>query len=203
LGGFDSGIINFDYSFPEIGLTAYGPGAAAIGFSGDLWNSRSAANPIPPLLLHKADGTPTSVTWSVSTGGGGGNPNTTGAYARLMDADTAIYSATISNLTPNQNYELYLFSGPWAQIIRVNDVDYSTAAYAHYGVVDTLTAGVNYEVHTVASDPAGTLSFLGIYSEFNGAPSITSWQLTPIPEPAAFSLLGLGSLAVLMVRRWR
>ena len=127
--GFDSGLINFDYSFPEIGLPAYGPGAAAIGSPVDLWNSRAVTDPFGPLLLHKADGTPTSVTWSVSTGGGGATPNTSGTYARLMDADTLIYSATIANLTPNQDYDLYLFSGPWAQIIRVNGIDFSTPGY--------------------------------------------------------------------------
>jgi hypothetical protein len=37
--GFNSGIIDFDYNFNEIGYPAYGPGAAAIGSAGDLWNS--------------------------------------------------------------------------------------------------------------------------------------------------------------------
>src|SRR5215475_6388859 len=83
-----SGLINFDYSFTEAGYAPYGPGPGAIGNAGDLWNASDVGNPTAPLSLIKSDGTPTTATWSVSTGGSAGGP-VPGPYTWLFDINAS------------------------------------------------------------------------------------------------------------------
>lgn len=195
-GNFDSGTINLDYRFSQIGLATYGPGAAAVGSPGDLWNSSDVALANQGVSnLKKTDGLVTTVNWSVLSGAGFGITSTTGQYAKLMDAGVQIASATLNNLSPLRQYELYLFSGNWTQIIRVNGVDFATPSLAHFGAVNTLTSGVNYDHHSVTADAFGQLSFEGIYSQLDQYPSITSWQLVAVPEPSCLALIGAGALA--------
>ena len=191
--GFNSGIIDFDYNWTESGYPAYGPGAAAIGSAGDLWNTISAdGQQNNPLNLYNTDGTSTSVIWSLSSGGSQGNA-IGGTYGRLFDVSVAFYSATITGLTPNRQYNLYLFSAVWSEEISVNGIDFTTSGI-HSGSVNSLTAGSQYDVHTVTADSSGTLAFVPVSAEF-GTPYISSWQLTPVPEPSTISLAGLVLLA--------
>jgi hypothetical protein len=194
--GFNSGIIDFDFNYTEIGWPAYGPGAAAIGSAGDLWNSVSvtyfAGQSPGPLNLYKTDGSSTSVKWFNAFGGGLG-ATIGGIYGRLFDASTYMNSATITGLTPNQQYNLYLYSVYWDEVISVNGVDFTTYGI-RYGDVNSLTVGSQYDVHTVTADSSGTLTFEAISAQF-GTPYISSWQLTPVPEPSTISLAGLVLLA--------
>jgi hypothetical protein len=194
--GFDSGIIDFDFNWNEIGYPAYGPGAAAIGSAGDLWNSVSidyfAGQSPGPLNLYETDGSSTSVKWFNAVGGGIG-ATIGGIYGRLFDASAYMNSATITGLTPNQQYNLYLYSVYWDEVISVNGVDFTTYGI-RYGNVNSLTAGSQYDVHTVTADPSGTLTFEAISAQF-GTPYISSWQITPVPEPNTISLAGLVLLA--------
>ena len=200
--GFNSGIIDFDYNFIEIGYPAYGPGAAAIGSAGDLWNTVSTTYyggvQKGPLNLYNTDGTSTSVEWFLS-GGGGLSGAIGGTYGRLFDVSTYISSATITGLTPNQQYNLYLFSVYWSEEISVNGIDFTTSGI-HSGSVNSLTAGSQYDVHTVTADSSGTLAFVPISAQF-GTPYISSWQLTPVPEPSVSGLLAVAATALLVRRR--
>ena len=201
--GFNSGIIDFDYNYSGIGYPAYGPGAAAIGSAGDLWNTVSMTYyggvQKGPVNLYDTGGTPTSVEWSL-LGGGGLSDAIGGTYGRLFDVSVYISSATITGLTPNQQYNLYLFSVYWDEVISVNGIDFTTSGI-HSGSVNSLTAGSQYDVHTVRADSSGTLAFVPISAQF-GTPYISSWQLMPVPEPSALGLLAVGS-AALLVRRHR
>src|SRR5262249_40554610 len=40
-----AGLIDFDFSSTEAGYAPYGPGPAAIGSAGDLWNASDIGNP--------------------------------------------------------------------------------------------------------------------------------------------------------------
>jgi hypothetical protein len=199
--GFNSGVIGFDYSFPEIGYAAYGPGPGAIGSAGDLWNSVSTiyygGTQKGPLSLFNTDGAATSVQWYV-TGGGGLSGADGGTYGRLFDVSTYIASANISGLTPNQSYNLYLYSVYWDEQMSVNGVNFTMPGVR--GSVDTLTVGSDYDVHTVTADSSGTLTFVTVYAQF-GTPYISSWQLTPAPEPPVLGLLAAGTAALLVRRR--
>ena len=118
---------------------------------------------------------------------------------------TWILSANISGLKPNQDYNLYLYSVYWDEVIDVNGLDFSTDGI-RYGNVDSLTLGSQYDVHTVTADSAGTLAFNPVSAQ-NGTPFITSWQLAPVPEPETMSLVGLALAAAAIcrparLRRW-
>jgi hypothetical protein len=197
--GFNSGIIDFDYNDTAFGFPAYGPGAAAIGSAGDLWDTVSAdGQQNYPLNLYNTDGTSTSVIWSLSSGGGLGS-HIGGSYGRLFDVSVAFRSATITGLTPNQQYNLYLYSAHWDEVISVNGTDFTTYGI-NSGSVNSLIAGSQYDVHTVTTDSSGTLAFVPISAQF-GTPYISSWQLTPVPEPSALGLLAVGAAALLVRRR--
>lgn len=197
---FDSGIVNFDQYFIAQGsitqnFPAYGPGPAAIGSAGDLWNTLAVGSYGPyvsPLNLYNADGAATSVKWSY-LGGGGYVVDLLGTYGRLVDAGTAFQSATITGLTPNQQYNLYWFNPYYGQVISVNGIDFATDGI-QIAIVDSLTAGIEYDVHTVTADSSGTLAFVPISTQV-GVAFFCSWELTPVPEPSTISLAGLGLLA--------
>jgi|ERR1017187_318026 hypothetical protein len=193
---FNSGIIDFDHNYTEIGYPAYGPGAAAIGSAGDLWNTVSmtyyGGPPPAPVNLYNTGGASTGVQWSLSSGGGVFGA-IGGTYGRLFDASISFSSASITGLTPNQQYNLYLYSVYWDEVISVNGIGFTTYGI-HSGSVDSLTAGIQYDVHTVTADSSGTLAFVPISAQY-GTPYISSWQLTPVPEPSTISLAGLVLLA--------
>jgi hypothetical protein len=196
--GFDNGIINFNYNFPEYGYQVYGPGPGAIGSAGDFWNTAdttSVGEYISPLSLFNASGAATSVQWSY-VGGGGIASGYGGTYDRLVNISTVIESATITGLTPNQQYNLYLFETYDQKALTVNGVGFTDFAIQP-GMVNTLTAGFQYDVHTVTADSSGTLTFAPVSSTFE----ISSWQLTPVPEPSVLGLLAAGGIALLVCQR--
>ncbi|MGH7939513.1 MAG: PEP-CTERM sorting domain-containing protein [Limisphaerales bacterium] len=67
------------------------------------------------------------------------------------------------------------------------------------GNINTLTDGVNYDVETVVADPTGTLTFSDASGQY-GTPYISSWQLTPAPEPSIYGLLAAGAGCVICRR---
>lgn len=195
--GFNSGIVDFNFNFSSSGYPAYGPGPAAIGSVGDLWNTASLGQGLYMINLYTTDGGSTSLQWDVSSGGGQATA-VGGTYGSLFDVNCAFASASISGLTPNQSYNLYLYSSVWDEVISVNGTEFTTYGVHSGTTVDTLIGGSNYDVHTVTADSAGTLSFNEVSAQF-GTPYLSSWQLTPVPEPSVLALL-IGSAAALLVR---
>ncbi len=194
--GFYSGIIDFNQNDVAAGYPGYGPGAAAIGSAGDFWNTVSTTYysgvEKGPVSLYKTDGTATGVEWSLS-GGGGLATTIGGTYGKLFDVSTYINSASITGLTPNAQYNLYLYSVYWNEVISVNGTDFATYGI-NSGSVNSLTAGIQYDIHTVTADSSGTLAFVPVIAQY-GTPYISSWQLMPVPEPSTISLAGLALLA--------
>ncbi len=200
--GFDSGIIDFDYSDSAAGYPVYGPGAAAIGSAGDLWNTAVVSDVgqlVSPVNLYSTDGTSTGVQWSY-LGGGGILSGIGGTYGGLVDVSTVFWYADISGLIPNQQYNLYLYSTYSDEVISVNGTAFTTYAIQS-GTVDSLTAGIQYSVNSVTADSSGTLTFLPISSLEAGVAFISSWQIEPVPEPSALGLLAVGTIVLLAQRR--
>jgi hypothetical protein len=195
---FNSGLIDFNYNAPNYGFPGYTSGPGAIGSPGDQWNSVAWASDNPVNLI-TTDGSLTSAIWTINGGGGLATPNLNGAYAGLLQASTAVYSATITGLTPNRQYDLYLYEAYWGWTYSVNGVDFTTPG-VRYGTIDTLTDGNEYDVETVTADPAGTLTFTSVNAQF-GTPYMTSWQLTPVPEPSVMALLTGGTALMLFGKR--
>jgi PEP-CTERM motif len=196
VSGFNSGIISFDYSYPGI-YPGYSSGPGGIGSAGDIWNVASIIDQ-NPVGLETTTGQATSAVWTFSTEGGQG-ATIGGTYGPLFESSSVVISATITGLTPNQAYDLYMYGAYWNMIWDVNGVDLSTTGI-RFGSVNTLTDGVNYDVETVVADATGTLTFSNVSAQ-NGAPEISSWQLTPVPEPSTLGLLALGAGAFLI--RWK
>ncbi len=198
---FNSGIIDFDYEQLFVGINPYGPGPAVIGSPGDLWNTADLSNPNVPLNLFKTDGTYPGAVWTIASGGGQSG-GVGGTYGKLVDVLTSFYSASISGLTPGQQYSLYLFGGMnWFDHLTVNGVDFYTPGVAVAGGVNSLVEGTDYVVHTVTADPSGNLVFTPIGAGGPNPAYITSWQLTPVPEPGVTTLAALAG-AALAARAW-
>jgi hypothetical protein len=218
---FDSGLVNIDFNAGSPLSPTYS-GAGVVGSTGDTWNSigdtfytggSSATN--TPLVY--SDNTPSGVTFSYSTPDGfydaGGNSNYAASpYFNLLRDQmvTNRYGtdgpATLSfgGLTPGGNYTLILYSGGSDAPGRdsqftVGGVTQDTIA----GNSNTLVAGENYVSYNATADAAGGLSFSftsnsdGSFTNFDG--DLSGIQLTPqaAPEPAALSLLALGSAGLL------
>jgi hypothetical protein len=195
---FNSGLIGLSTSAPAYGFFGYASGPGAIGSPGDMWNN-APWGVSTSMSLVAADGSSTSVQWSLSSGGGVATHNVVGTYAGLLQASTSFYSGTISGLTPGSQYDLYLYEAYWGETITVNGV-YFTTPGLNAGTVNTLVDGFEYDVETVVADPTGTLTFTPVTAQY-GTPYITSWQLTPVPEPSLWALLGAGTVSLLFWRR--
>jgi hypothetical protein len=190
---FNSGIIDLNYDAPYFGDPGYGPGAGAIGSASDLWNIISLTNEVP-VPLETTDGSSSGATWTLDGGGGPESPFINGAYATLVECSCSLISATITGLTPNQQFNLYFYEAYWGETVDVNGVDFTTPGI-RYGTVDSLTDGNEYDVETVTADSNGTLTFTPVSAQYNN-PYISSWQLTPVPEPPVGALLALGAVAL-------
>jgi hypothetical protein len=167
-------------------------GPAVIGSPGDIWNgvntlAAAAYNTAGPFV--NADGSPSPVTLSfVSTGGGGafgencpgygtfspfswtsaanmdngiGYPNS--PYAVLMSAPiytTAPASVTISNLTPNASYTLFIYSAGNAagrvSSFWINNGPTNSSTYDNH--TTTLVSGVDYLEITNSADVNGNIT---------------------------------------------
>ena len=192
---FSSGSINFDYQQTFVGLPPFGPGAAAIGSPGDIWNANELGNQNGTFALVRNDGAPLGVTWTMVSGGGQSGAQG-GTYGRLFDVLTAFYSASIDGLTPGQQYSLYLYSCHFFfDHLTVNGVDFYTPGVGG-GDINSLTEGNEYVVHSVVADPSGKLVFTPIGAGGPNPAFITAWQLTPVPEPGVASLAALAAAAM-------
>ncbi len=142
---FSSGLIDFNYNFANYGYPGYSTGPGAIGAAGDLWNSVSTVD-ASPIDLETTGGNSTSVAWTISGGGGGSaTPYINGTYAGLLQVSTVVPSATLTGLTPNLPYDLYLYETYWGETFSVNGVDFTTPGI-RYGTVNSLTDGSEYDV---------------------------------------------------------
>ncbi len=184
---FTSGTVNFDYGWTTQGFTNYGPGAAAIGSAGDLWNTVDLTT-FALSNLEAADGAATDLGWSITSGGGAAEPMS-GTYGKLFDVRASFYTASITGLTPNQSYDLYLYASVYSSSVTVNGVNFATAGVGDFATVNSLNAGVEFDARVVTADQNGDLV---ITPSPNSLSQLTAWQLTPVPEPDSVALAAVG-----------
>ncbi len=230
-----SGLLNIDFgetspTFNAIPSITYS-GAALIGSAGDVWNGPqtlfafSGHQSASGIALLDSTGAATAVTLGYDVTGGynsgaGTSPFDATTLAPLMRdylydrTDTAAPgSVTLSGLTANGAYDLYLYSaadGPKETLFTVNGVNKVASTLGSNP--STLTEGVNYVKYSGSADASGDLtiifsangtSFDGVFSglQLAAAPSPgPAGNPVPLP-PALFAGIASASLAWPM-RRW-
>jgi hypothetical protein len=184
---FTSGTVNFDFGWTTQGFSSYGPGSAVIGSAGDVWNAVDLTT-FALSNLEATDGAATDLGWSITTGGGVAEPMS-GTYGKLFDVRASFYTASITGLTPNQSYDLYLYAAVFSSSVTVNGVNFSTAGVGDFATVNSLNAGVEFAAHVVTADQNGDLV---ITPSPNSLSQLTAWQLTTVPEPGSLALAAVG-----------
>jgi hypothetical protein len=187
---FTSGIINLDFYNPyyPVYQTPFGPGAAAIGNSGDYWNGLNLQS-YPEVVsgLTNNNGVATGVGMNFSGSGGGAVNDGGGTYGSLFDAFANFQSGSqvdqITGLTPNAQYYLYVYSYS-ASTISVNGTSFScsTPPRPEYSLV----LGTGYSENIVIADASGNLNI----SAPSGSGNVSAMQLTPVPPPTGISTYG-------------
>ncbi len=118
--------------------------------------------------------------------------------------------ATIGGLNPSLEYNLYVENG-------LEDTTYTvTGATVLTGTVNTYTdantsawvSGNDYYEFTLAPDSSGNISIAYIYAgtaggEYGSATSASGLQITPVPEAANLSLVGVGGFGLLLLLKRR
>lgn len=211
-GAAQADLINVDFTHAG-GSYGVMSGAAATGAAGDVWNGYQpeadfggyGGGTYTALLDSTGTATAVSLTMGAVSGWGSsytGNPDFGDPLNSLMRDSAFIFpgwtsTATISGLTPNAAYTLYLYGvSDNAGQNSTFTVDGVSKLAASSDLVGPLTEGEDYVVFT-GNTGAGSIDLAldggGSFCSFNG------FQLAVVPEPATMALLGLG--AVLLRRK--
>jgi len=191
-------------------------GAAAIGSAGDIWNTTDPeANVLSDLVdILDASGNPSNVdvAWSdelqSSVNAGAIEFGSTGHNALMEDygftapGTTAIM--TITDLTPNADYTLYLYGVPDG---ASQDTTFAVTG-ANEGPQLVLPGNTNddnglanpedYVVFTGNTGPSGQIVYTQTGSSFSASNGL---QLEVVPEPSSLLLLCLGGVFAARRRR--
>ncbi|HUB65965.1 MAG TPA: hypothetical protein VL981_00610 [Candidatus Methylacidiphilales bacterium] len=196
---FTSGIINFDFYSPGFS-PVYGPGAGAIGSSGDIWNGYNADDVGNLNHLKNNTGIATSVDFDSTEFSffSAGAPY--GTYGELFDTfqgyDEPDHYDVITGLDPDMTYNLVLYL-PQEGTYTVNGTNFTQDVYPTVPY-NELVEGAGYVENEVTADASGDLTFVST----DGEATLSAWQLEVIPEPSPCSLLILGILAMTFLYRF-
>ncbi len=100
-------------------------------------------------------------------------------------------SVTIAGIELNMTDNSFVYS-------VLFDTALPTGGSGSYLLLDTVALNVGAHNPQATYTPGHEIPYIGDVA-FSGQ----TWQSMPVPEPATLSLLGLGSLAMLVRRKWR
>ncbi len=129
----------------------------------------------------------------------------------LADASSGGAPITFSGLTPGQTYQLQIWAPYYGggNNLRVSDT-IPTLSGGHYNSANqspTLLSGTvggatpQYALGTFTA--VGTTQNLYWYGDLNNYGVLGAFQLRAVPEPSTIALLAVGTLAMIMRRRFR
>jgi len=197
-------------------------GAAVIGAAGDIWNvlgSNPAASPVSVSLANNL-GVVGSVSLSYTAVGGGGfgfssasgNPTTLmgdGIASGVNGGGGTSFaqiSFTFSGLSANTQYDVVAYGAnttAGAGTLFFNALS-GPILGSTTGASNDINAGpgIAYTVFTMSTDGSGEFTF---YSNFNSGVSaagpVNGFQVTAVPEPSTFTLIGVGLIGMTLFRR--
>jgi hypothetical protein len=204
-------------------------GAAVLGSAGDLWNNLTAGSGTA-VALTDVTGAATAVTLTYSSGFGGSNAGGSvmdAGTSNLMQDYLAMngLTFTIGGLTPSSSYKIALYGagdqnslnggatggqGTLFTILQTpSPTVFGTTTEVNPAAPTTGDRklsdgpGVAYVLLTANSDATGALKVNVNYnsSSFSTAP-VNGFQIVEaVPEPASMCLLGIGGVAMFLVRR--
>ena len=178
--------------------------------------------------LMNSTGTPTSLSLTVSandswfSGSGGSDPN-----HKLMDGivkatATSPATYTFNNLVPGGTYTLIAYTaenaGPANNSLTIGSTKFVTTAQNGTDFNGTFIRAMNtnptgtrdvgnyVEFDNLTADASGRLMLTDTWDGLTDGVGIGGIQLqgpAPVPEPAGAVLLGLGTLVLIGVARWR
>jgi hypothetical protein len=201
--------------------TANPTGAAAIGSTGDVWNVFTASGSNPATALNLTTGAASSgvklqlsgMQYIAGTSGGANGPNSamTEDFLAVGGAmQVRMGTVTLTGLTANQGYELYLYNGS-TSVGRITDFSITGTS--------TVTGSINNMGGTLGP-PAWTPATAVIpanYLQLNATANSTGqlviqfmnraasegdfagFQIRAIPEPSTNALFITGAAALLFV----
>lgn len=199
-------------------------GAAVIGSAGDFWNVLGSNPSLTPVSVSLADnlGVVSSVSLSYTGVGGGGFgfSSASGNPTSLMGdgiasgvnggsgTSFAQISFTFSGLSANTQYDVVAYganttAGAGTRFFSsISGPTLGTTTGASNDI--NAGPGVAYTTFTLSTDGSGAFTF---YSNFNSGVSaagpINGFQVTVVPEPSTFALVGIGLIGMTMFRRRR
>lgn len=187
-------------------------GAALVGSAGDQWNIIESASGSSPLITSAGSASAVSLSYSATVVYGLasfqekflGTP-----YANLMQSflvshnGEAPMTLTFSGLSPGEPYALYVYgqsaSTSYGETVTVNGAT-QTALQTN---ASSFIENDNYLLFQGLANASGDIAINDVTAPGELEADLNGLQLDLVPEPASFALLGVGILALSLVRRRR
>lgn len=190
--------MNVDFNFAGVS-TAPSAGYAAAALPG-VWNTANmTGNTVPTMGLVDLGGNATAATLTVPVilGNWSNTGSWTGDDMLLMDDSGGSVGQTVnfSGLL-NGNYDVYAYGMSASGNVNSSFYIGSWTQNNTGGWTGSHVQGASYGLFSGASVTSGTIQ-IGWVGNFNGVQLVYS----PVPEPATFTVMAVGALAVLRKRR--
>ena len=208
--------VNVDFNRRDTSTNVTSPTYAGLGAAPDaptntFWNGFAAvdsSNMVPPSQYFASDGSATTFTLALGTGFFAGDAGSSSAAPDLMrdyfNTAFAPRSVAIGGLTPNGQYDLYLYGGGDGRrgYFTVNGLTQETI----FGNASTttLTLGEDYVFFpAVTADSSGAINFTWGTPASSDTRFFNGLQVQAVPEPSTMCLFTVAAIGLAVAARKR